>query len=405
MTWTGSEDRRRYWQSLPLSAVGWVALTSFLTFTSVELATGLLDGLQWPFWWVLAKSAFFGASMALSFAAVLRNPKARFLILIPMIVLVVILPKIQSGLPASKLLIGPGFEYVRWRLAMNAMLCGAAAAIGWMILVLFAGTQGVKHVRVRTELELAEKLQQTLAPPLAAHNPTYEILGRSVPSSQMGGDLLDAVDDRGAIACYVADVAGHGIQAGVFMGMVKSSARTALLRPRPLENLLADLNRVLFDVKGGSPTYVTFACLRCWEGRKVEYTLAGHGPILHYHAHQKSVSQLGMEQFPLGLFVNATFASGIVEVEPGDILALLTDGLPEVEDANNEQFGLERIGKIVARNADGPLAYLSETLFAAVRQFGRQTDDETLVLVRASTLRDSINSGTPLKSSLFAHLM
>ena len=205
-----------------------------------------------------------------------------------------------------------------------------------------------------------------------------------MPSSQMGGDLLDAVDDCGAMACYVADVAGHGIQAGVFMGMVKSSARTALLRPRPLEELLADLNKVLLDVKGESPTYVTFACLRCREGGKVEYTLAGHGPILHYHAHQRSVSQLGMEQFPLGLFANATFASGIVEVEPGDILALLTDGLPEVEDANNEQFGLERIGKIVARNADGPLADLTETLFAAVRRFGRQTDDETLVLVRAA---------------------
>jgi hypothetical protein len=383
MAWTGARDRRRYWQSLPLSAVAWVALTSFLTFTSVELATGLVDGLQWPFWWVLAKSAFFGVIMALSFATVLRNPKARFLIIIPIAVLLVVLPKIQSGLPANKLLMGPGFEYVRWRLAMDALLSGAAAALGWIILVLFAGTQGVKHVRARTELELAEKLQQTLAPPLAACSQAYEILGRSVPSSQMGGDLLDAVDDCGAMACFLADVAGHGIQAGVFMGMVKSSARTALLRPRPLEELLADLNRVLFDVKGESPTYVTFACLRCWEGGKVEYTLAGNGPILHYHAHQRSVSQLGMEQFPLGLFANATFVSGIVEVEPGDILALLTDGLPEVEDDNHEQFGLERIGKIIARNPDAPLADLTETLFAAVRQFGRQTDDETLVLVKA----------------------
>jgi len=290
------------------------------------------------------------------------------------------------GFLANKVLMGPDFEDVRWRLATEGMLSSAAAAVGYAVFVIFAGTQGVKHVRVSTELELAEKLQQTLAPPLAARNPAYEILGRSVPSSQMGGDLLDAVDDCGAIACYVADVAGHGIQAGVFMGMVKSSARTALLRPRPLEELLADLNKVLFDVKGGSPTYVTFACLRCGEDGKVEYTLAGNGPILHYHARERSVSQLSMDQFPLGLFANATFASGIVKVEPGDILALLTDGLPEVEDANSEQFGLERIGKLVAGNADASLADLTEMLFAAVRQFGRQTDDETLVLVRAGHL-------------------
>jgi hypothetical protein len=384
MAWTGSQERRRYWQSLPLSAFAWMALTSFLTFASVGLAANLVDGLQWPFWWVLAKTAFFGAITALSFATILRNPKARFLILIPLFVLIVVLPKIQSGLPANTMLMGPGFEYVRWRLATDGMLSSAAAAIGYAVFVIFAGTQGVKHVRASTELELAEKLQQTLAPPLAARNPAYEILGRSVPSSQMGGDLLDAVDECGAMACYVADVAGHGIQAGVFMGMVKSSARTALLRPRPLEELLADLNRVLFDVKGGSPTYVTFACLRCREGGKVEYALAGQGPILHYHAHQRSVSQLGMEQFPLGLFANATFQSGLVAVEPGDILTLLTDGLPEVTDANDEQFGLERISEIMARNAEGSLADLTETLFAAVRRYGRQTDDETLVLVRAT---------------------
>jgi len=379
-----------------------MALTSFLTFTSVGLATSLVDGLRWPFWWVLVRTALFGAITALSLAAILRNPKARFLILIPLFVLLAVLPKlaptkialtkIQSGLPANKMLMGPAFEYVRWRLATEGVLAGAAAATGYAVLVIFAGTQGVKHVRVSTELELAEKLQQTLAPPLAVRNPAYEILGRSVPSSQMGGDLLDAVDDCGAMACYVADVAGHGIRAGVFMGMVKSSARTALLRPRPLEELLGDLNRVLFDVKGASPTYVTFACLRCSEGGKVEYTLAGQGPILHYHAHRRSVSQLGMEQFPLGLFANATFQSGVVPVEPWDILALLTDGLPEVTDANDEEFGLERIGEIMARNAEGSLADLTETIFAAARRHGRQSDDETLVLVRATGVRSSMKS-------------
>gem|GEM_PF-3169302 len=55
-----------------------------------------------------------------------------------------------------------------------------------------------------------------------------------------------------------------------------------------------------------------------------------------------------------------------------------------MEDANDEQFGMERIAEIVARNADGPLADLTERLFAAVRQHGSRTDDETLVLVRAS---------------------
>ncbi len=383
MAWIGSKERRRYWQSLPLSALAWIALTSFLTFASVGLATNLLDGLQWPFWWVLAKPAVFGAIMALSFVTILRNPKARFLIAITAVVLLVVLANVQSGLPAGKMLMGPGFDSVRWRLATDGMLSGATAAAGYAVLVTFAGTQGVKHVRVSTELELAEKLQQALAPPLAARNAGYEIHGRSAPSSQMGGDLLDAVDDpRAGMTAYVADVAGHGIQAGVFMGMVKSSVRTALLRSGPLAGLLDDLNRVVFQIRTTPATYVAFACLRCGENGKVEYSLAGSGPILHCRAQSATVTQLAMEQFPPGLFENATFQSGFVQIEPGDILALSTDGLPETTDAGDEQFGLDRMGEIIARNAGAPLPEITESIFAAARRHGLQTDDETLVLVR-----------------------
>jgi hypothetical protein len=120
MTWINSEERRRYWQSLPLSALAWMTLTAFLTFASVGLAANLVSDLQWPFWWVLAKTAIFGAITALCFATILRNPKARFLILIPMVVLLVVLPRIQSGkiqsgtiqsgLPPNKILMGPGLS-------------------------------------------------------------------------------------------------------------------------------------------------------------------------------------------------------------------------------------------------------------------------------------------------------
>jgi phosphoserine phosphatase RsbU/P len=377
-----NEEQRQYWQTVPLRAYAWVVLSGSLIFFSVGLSSD--PALQFPIWWVAGKAAFWGLVIALGAAAVRRNPKMRFVVLPLVVLLLLVLQKFQPDLPLNKTLLGPDFRDVRSRLGIYLFLSSSAAVMAYVTLMAFMGTQGVRLVRARTELELAEKLQQTLAPPLAVSNARYEIQGRSVPSSQMGGDLLDAVDDHGTMACYVADVAGHGIQAGVFMGMVKSSARTALLRPGLLAGFLADLNRVLFDLKAGSATYATFACVRCGEGGQVEYSLAGNGPILHYRAQSQTTSELAMEQFPLGLFANATFLSGSVEVDPGDILVLLTDGLPEVTDGNDEQFGMERIGKIVAQNARGSLAELTETLFAAVRAHGPQTDDETLVLVRAS---------------------
>jgi serine phosphatase RsbU (regulator of sigma subunit) len=359
-------------------------LAGALTIFSIELVnTDLENALQWPFWWALTYSASLGVLAALALVAI-RNRKLLFVIAPAIFLIISVTPKIVSSFQLSKTLMGPGLEYVRWRLAVDGGLSILAAMAGYVIFFLFMGTQGVRHVRVRTELELAEKVQQTLAPPLSSSRAGYEVHGKSAPSSQMGGDLLDAVYDGESMACYVSDVAGHGIQAGVFMGMVKSAARTALLRSGSLEALLADLNRVLFEVKAGSATYVTFVCVRCRDGGKVEYSLAGNGPILHYHAGSKTMSQLAMEQFPLGLFAHATFQSCLAIVEPGDILALLTDGLPEVEDANGEQFGLERIGELVTRHASGPLADLTEKLFAAARQYGPRTDDETVVLVRAA---------------------
>lgn len=384
LDWLQRKERLQYWRTVPLFPFACVVLAVSLTLFSIELVnTDLQNALQWPFWWALTYSASLAVLAALALVAI-RNRKVLFVIAPAIFLLISVTPRIVSGFQLSKTLMGPGFESIRWRLAMDGGLSIASAMAGYIIFFLFMGTQGVRHVRVRTELELAEKVQQTLAPPLASSRAGYEIRGKSAPSSQMGGDLLDAVYDGEGLACYVSDVAGHGIQAGVFMGMVKSAARTALLRPGSLEALLADLNRVLFEVKAGSAVYVTFACVRCRQDGKVEYSLAGSGPILHYHASSKTMSQLAMEQFPLGLFAEATFQSCLVKVEPGDILALLTDGLPEVEDVNGEQFGLERIGELVARNASSSLADLTEKLFAAVRQYGSRTDDETLVLVRAS---------------------
>ena len=186
------EEQRRYWQTVPLPAYAWVVLSGSLIFFSVGLATD--PALQFPFWWVAGKAAFLGIVIAVGAAAVRRNAKLRFVVLPLVILLLLVLQRFQPDLPLNKTLLGPEFGDVRSRLGMYLFLSSSAAVMGYAALMAFMGTQGVRLVRARTELELAEKLQQTLAPPLAVSNAGYEIQGRSVPSSQMGGDLLDAVD-------------------------------------------------------------------------------------------------------------------------------------------------------------------------------------------------------------------
>jgi hypothetical protein len=378
-------DQEEYLPTLPGQAFAVLLLAVFITQACVLVDIDLMNGLRGPWWWVLGKGAVFGLAVALSLMAT-RNQKRVFSIaaIAVALILVGIFGWIDRSLAQKIALSGPAQQDVQWRVAMDGTVSLLGLVLGYALFFRSMVSQGIKHVRARAELDLAERVQQSLAPPLIVRSAGYEAQGRCTPCSQMGGDLLDAVDDAAGMAIYVADVAGHGIQAGVFMGMVKSSVRTALLRSGPLAGLLGDLNRVVFEVKTAPATYVTFACLRCGENGKVEYSLAGSGPILHYKAQSMTITQLAMEQFPLGLFGNATFQSGVVEIEPGDILALLTDGLPETTNAGDEQFGLDRMGEIIARNPTAPLAEITASVFEAVRRHGSQTDDETLVLVRGS---------------------
>lgn len=343
-----------------------------------------VNSIDKPFWWMLTQAVLFGGLATLIVGAGARNLKALKIVIPAAVLGGIVRYVIQSEILSKSALLPHTFEDIRGQLALDVGLSTAGFALGFSIVLRTIATEVTRHIRTRAELALAEQVQQSLAPPLAVKNAFYEVEGRSAPSSQMGGDLLDAVDEPGAVAVYVSDVAGHGIQAGVFMGMVKSSVRMALLRCGPLSELLGDLNRVVFNVKTTPATYVTFACLRCGPSGQVEYSLAGSGPILHYRARSKTTSQLAMEQFPLGLFAKAAFQSGVVQIEPGDILAVMTDGIPEAVDASDQQFGLDRIGEILAGHPTGPLAELVESVFTAVRSHGPQTDDETLVLVRAA---------------------
>ena len=376
------EDYSKDLRTLPLRARARLMLAAFLMVGSVFMSTDLMNGLRFPLYWTIAQAGVMGLVSA---ASVATDRGRRWVVAIVLTFLAgFMISTVPGTLPLDRLLSGPEAQPIRKRLAQDAALMMGSAAIGYAIFLRTIGREVAGHVRTRAELVLAEQVQQSLAPPLAMRAAGYQVHGRSAPSSQMGGDLLDAVEEKDGLAVYVADVAGHGIQAGVFMGMVKSSVRTALLRPGSLSVLLSDLNRVIGQVKTSPATYVTFACLRCGTGGRAEYAIAGSGPMLHYQARSRTARQLGMEQFPLGMFPKAGFASGAVELEPGDMLAVMTDGIPETANAKDEQFGLERIGGILAAGDGTGLADLTDAVFAAVRRHGTQTDDETLVLIRAS---------------------
>jgi sigma-B regulation protein RsbU (phosphoserine phosphatase) len=236
-------------------------------------------------------------------------------------------------------------------------------------------------LRAHTEIDLAKAIHRSLVPSIGCRSECFEFYGASAPSGEVGGDLVDLVHDGQNWIGYVADVSGHGVAAGVVMGMFKSAARMRLSSPVGVDALFTDLNRVLFDLK--SPNmFITCACARYDNSGRIEFGLAGHLPILHFRTTTRTVDELSVGHFPVGMFEESTYRCGQADVEPGDLLVLLTDGLTEVVNPDDEEFGLERLKQVVIEHSASPLQQLFDAVFTRVRAHGPQLDDQTLLLVR-----------------------
>ncbi len=270
--------------------------------------------------------------------------------------------------------------------AATGILC--VVVLSYVFFVMYIRREGLETFRLANELALAHGIQKTLVPPVTLRTARFEVYGISCPSEKVGGDLVDALALPGGDAiAYLADIAGHGLQAGILMGMLKTAVRTALLEAgerepqRTLPVLLDRLNRVLPAVKEAH-MYATFTGLRLGADGRVFYALAASPPLLQWHASGRGLSNMEEAQFPLGLLPVSSFDGHTLETAPGDLLVVATDGILEVAKKGGAEWGVDGLKDVIAAHAADPLATLAEKILAAARGFGAQFDDQTILLVR-----------------------
>ena len=270
---------------------------------------------------------------------------------------------------------------VHRRVLFDAIGILVSIGFGTRFLLFFAGTEGVASVRMQTELSLAHGIQATLVPTVSFENASFELYGKSIPSTEMGGDLVDVIESDGGLVAYVADVSGHGLPAGQLMGMLKTAMRLAAqLRQMPV-GALESVDRVLPDLKERE-MYATLALLHFDGSGEAEYAVAGHPPILHYRHGSRDTAQLSMEQLPLGLIPGGSYASKRVIYSPRDLFLMFTDGITEVANARDEEFGLTRLQELLTQHAARALPEIWDLIIREVRQYGLQQDDQSLLLLR-----------------------
>jgi serine phosphatase RsbU (regulator of sigma subunit) len=241
-------------------------------------------------------------------------------------------------------------------------------------------TEGARQLRAEAELALAHRLQRVLVPPIVFRNSRVEICGRSIPSDHVGGDLVDVVASEDGVLAYLLDVSGHGIPAGTLMGAIKAAMRSAA--SLALGEVLNTVNRVMPSVKEPA-MYATLAAVRFGAAdRDAEYTLAGHLPILHYHAMTGTTEALTLQQFPLGFFDHSRYETRRVGCAPGDVFALFSDGIVETANAVDDPFGIDRVAAQLTAIPSKPLEEIVEAVINAAAAHGAAHDDRSILVIR-----------------------
>lgn len=278
----------------------------------------------------------------------------------------------NAGVPAPTL--AAAYSFDAWGIFLTML-------IGSGLYLQHINTEGARQLRAETELDLAHRLQQVLVPGVSFRNARLEVYGRSVPSEKVGGDLVDLVTSESAALAYLLDVSGHGIPAGALMGSLKTAVRMAF--PQAMPEMLDQINRVLPSVKEPQ-MYATLGALSFeMSGGNVEYTLAGHMPILHFRAHG-DVERLTCEQFPLGLLPVAHYDSWRRPCDPGDLFVMYSDGIIEVANAADEQYGVERLESEIRARMSEPLELICDAVMASSALHGLVEDDQSLLLIRVA---------------------
>lgn len=284
--------------------------------------------------------------------------------------------------------------------ATLVVMASALLSLGFICMVLFIRRKEAVMARGAAELELARGVHEALVPIVRLEAPWVRVLGISSPSAEMGGDLVDLIvrsdahDQPVEIDAYLADVSGHGVAAGIVMGMVKSAIRTRLRQRSTLSTLIDDVNGVLSDLTQPH-MFATLACVRCAPNPDgtvgVEYALAGHLPIVVVRARSAggaggdagAAEEFHNDGLPLGVMPGERYAAGRATLAAGDLLAMFTDGLSETQDRAGREMGLRGVRDAIVRAAAMPtLQGVHDAVLAEVRARGRQADDQTLVLIR-----------------------
>ena len=237
---------------------------------------------------------------------------------------------------------------------------------------------------VERELAIAREVQSRLFPERTPYAPYLEAAGVCVPARMVSGDYYDFIEVAGGYDVVVADVSGKGMSAALLMASLHSALRSLYLHhghgtPPDLGEIVTNLNAHLNQYV--EPTrFVTLFLARYRGDGKLLYCNAGHNPAALVQ--DGRVEWLSSGGLMLGPFADLVYEPATVDVRPGDLVCLYTDGVTEAESPTGEQYGEERLAAVMRDVAAAPAKEAIAAVQLSVRQWrgDREPGDDLTVM-------------------------
>jgi sigma-B regulation protein RsbU (phosphoserine phosphatase) len=233
------------------------------------------------------------------------------------------------------------------------------------------------------DLELAAQIQKGLLPPCDVAFSGWDISYHYQPAGVVGGDYCDLIDDgNGALYFVLADVSGKGVAAAMLSSNLRAVFRSLITIGLPTTELMSRANR-LFRQSALPTQYATLVCGKATQSGEIEIVNAGHPPALL--ASEQGMTLLESTGQPLGMFDDQQFTAAKARLHSGDTLVLYTDGVSEAENDGGDEYGLERLRKVIGEHQAGCTGKLIDACKQQLNQFrGRRErfDDETFLAIQ-----------------------
>ncbi|MEA5414797.1 PP2C family protein-serine/threonine phosphatase [Synechococcus sp. BA-132 BA5] len=255
-------------------------------------------------------------------------------------------------------------------------------------LTLAAQREALELSHLRKEMDLARDLQLGMLPPqgcLFAERPDIEVAALMEPATTVAGDFFDAffVDTNKLFVC-IGDVSGHGLGAALFMARTVGLLRILANTERSPDAVLRRLNDSLAEGNDASLFVTMFCGYLDVDSGLFTYSNAGHcPPLLLQH---REIHPIPMPKgVVVGVYPGRTYRNLTLQLEPGDLLMVYTDGVTEAENIQGEPFGVQGCQRLLGLTGQAPLDALIQALRQSLRGFTSSQhleDDCTLLLLR-----------------------